>query len=154
MYFEQIIVKSTQFGQNWVLFLSKKVYWWVGNWAKNWYRESQIFKVRQVHPRTILVKVTPPPHPCIPTCTFFSYGLEENVGWMDGCLVLSCLIFCMSVGWYGCVVWVGVGWGWGVCEFSFKSPVLIYKYRALFGQFCLYYICFFSYLYLPQNVVP
>ena len=27
--------------------LSKMVYWWVGNWAKNWYRESQIFKVRQ-----------------------------------------------------------------------------------------------------------
>ena len=26
------------------------VYWWVGNWAKNWYRESQIFKVgRHIH---------------------------------------------------------------------------------------------------------
>ena len=25
-------------------FLSKKVYWWVGNWVKNWYRESQIFR--------------------------------------------------------------------------------------------------------------
>ena len=28
-------------------FLSKMVYWWVGNLAKNWYRDSQIFEVRQ-----------------------------------------------------------------------------------------------------------
>ena len=28
---------------------------------KNWYRESQIFVVRQAHPRMILVKVTPGP---------------------------------------------------------------------------------------------
>ena len=41
-------------------FLSKMVYWWVGNQAKTWYRESQVFEVRQAHPRTILVKVTPP----------------------------------------------------------------------------------------------
>ena len=41
-------------------FLSKMVYWWVWNRAKNWYRESQIFEVRQAQPRTILVKVTPP----------------------------------------------------------------------------------------------
>ena len=41
-------------------FLSKMVYWWVGNLAKNWYRDSQIFEVRQAHPRTILVKETPP----------------------------------------------------------------------------------------------
>ena len=40
-------------------FLSKMVYWWVWNQAKPWYRESQIFEVRQAHPRTILVKVTP-----------------------------------------------------------------------------------------------
>ena len=39
--------------------LSEMVYWWVGNWAKNWYRESQIFEVRQAHPWTILVKITP-----------------------------------------------------------------------------------------------
>ena len=39
---------------------SKMVYWWVGNQAKPWYRESQILEVRQAHPRTILVKVTPP----------------------------------------------------------------------------------------------
>ena len=43
------------------VFLSKMVYWWVGNLTKYWYRESQIFKVRQAHPGTILVKVTPPP---------------------------------------------------------------------------------------------
>ena len=42
-------------------FLSKMVYWWVGNLAKNWYRDSQIFEVRQAHPRTILVKDPPPP---------------------------------------------------------------------------------------------
>ena len=41
-------------------FLSKMVYWWVGNLAKNWYRDSQIFEVRQAHPRTILVKEPPP----------------------------------------------------------------------------------------------
>ena len=41
-------------------FLSKMVYWWVGNLAKNWYRDSQIFAVRQAHPRTILVKEPPP----------------------------------------------------------------------------------------------
>ena len=35
-------------------FLSKMVYWWGTNWVKNWYRESQIFEVRQaLHPRTI-----------------------------------------------------------------------------------------------------
>ena len=42
-------------------FLWKMVYWWVGNWAKNWYRESQIFEVWQAHPRTILARVTPLP---------------------------------------------------------------------------------------------
>ena len=42
-------------------FLSKMVYWWVGNLAKNWYRDSQIFEVRQAHPHTILVKEPPPP---------------------------------------------------------------------------------------------
>ena len=41
-------------------FLSKMVYRWVGNLAKNWYRDSQIFEVRQAHPRTILVKEPPP----------------------------------------------------------------------------------------------
>ena len=46
------------------------VYWWVGNWAKNWYRESQIFEVRQAHPRTIFVKVTPPPGLAIWAMTF------------------------------------------------------------------------------------
>ena len=40
-------------------FLSKMVYWWVDNCAKNWYRESQIFKVQQAHPYTILAKVSP-----------------------------------------------------------------------------------------------
>ena len=42
-------------------FLSKMVYWWVGNLAKDWYRDSQIFEVRQAHPRTILLKEPPPP---------------------------------------------------------------------------------------------
>ena len=55
------MVKSAQFEQNWVLFFRK---WytdgWVGpNCAKNWYRESKIFEVRQAHPRTILAKVYP-----------------------------------------------------------------------------------------------
>ena len=57
VYFGQIIVKSTQFGQNLVLFLLKMVYWWVGNWTKNWYRESQIFKVWQAYPGMILLRV-------------------------------------------------------------------------------------------------
>ena len=43
-------------------FLSKMVYWWVGNLAKNWYRDSQIFEVQQAHPRTILVKEPPRPY--------------------------------------------------------------------------------------------
>ena len=45
-------------------FLSKMVYWWVGNLAKNWYRDSQIFEVRKAHPRTIVVK-EPPPGRCL-----------------------------------------------------------------------------------------
>ena len=49
VYFEQIIV------------IRKGIL--MGNWAKNWYRESLIFEVWQAHPRTILVKVTPPPPP-------------------------------------------------------------------------------------------
>ena len=66
VYFEQIIVKSTQFGQNWVLFYLK---WYTNGWVigrKNWYRESQVFEVRQAHPRTILTKVTTPPGPKVP----------------------------------------------------------------------------------------
>ena len=39
-------------------FLSKMVYWWWEIWQKNWYRDSQIFEIRQAQPRTILV--TPP----------------------------------------------------------------------------------------------
>ena len=41
-YFEQIIVKSAQFRQNWVLFY-RKWYWWVGNSAKNWNRKSDFW---------------------------------------------------------------------------------------------------------------
>ena len=64
-YFEKMDRNSgAQLGQNWVFFYRKKVYSWVGKWAKNWYRESQIFKVRQAHPRPgstyDLAKVTPP----------------------------------------------------------------------------------------------
>ena len=61
MYFGQIIVKSTQFDPNWVLFFRK---WYTDGWEiwqKKWYRDSQIFEVRQAHPRTILVKEPPPP---------------------------------------------------------------------------------------------
>ena len=32
-----------------------------GIWQQKWYRESQIFEVRQAHSRTILVKATPSP---------------------------------------------------------------------------------------------
>ena len=52
--FCKLFYKAPNFGA----FLSKNVYWWVGYLAKNWYRESQIFEVRQPHPRTILAKVT------------------------------------------------------------------------------------------------
>ena len=41
-------------------FLLKMVYWWVGNLGKNWYRESQIFEVRQAYPCMILKRVPPP----------------------------------------------------------------------------------------------
>ena len=37
-------------------FLSKMVYWWVSNWIKDWYTESQICNVQQAHPCTILAK--------------------------------------------------------------------------------------------------
>ena len=53
-------------------FLSKMVYWWVGNLAKNWYRDSQIFEVRQAHPRTILVKEPPPRD--VTTTVFLKHG--------------------------------------------------------------------------------
>ena len=58
VYFGQIIVKSTQFGQNWVLSFKKGILMG-GKLDKNWYKESQIFEVWQAHPHTILVKVTP-----------------------------------------------------------------------------------------------
>ena len=35
------------------------VYWWAGNCARTWYRESQIFEVQQAHSRTFLAKVPP-----------------------------------------------------------------------------------------------
>ena len=50
----------------------------LGNWAKNWYRESPIFEVRQAHPRTILVRVTqspPPPPPVIINLYIKVFGL-------------------------------------------------------------------------------
>ena len=61
VYVGQIIVKSTQFGQNWVFFSEngRPIILMGGKLDKNWYRESQIFEVRQAHPRTILVRVTP-----------------------------------------------------------------------------------------------
>ena len=43
VYFGTNIVKSTQIGQNWVLFFRK---WYIDGWenkTKNWYRDSQIF---------------------------------------------------------------------------------------------------------------
>ena len=33
------------------------VYSWVINWSENRYKKSQIFEVRQAHPRTIMAKV-------------------------------------------------------------------------------------------------
>ena len=45
VYFEQIMVKSTQLEQNWVLFFRK---WYTNGWMivqKKLYREGQIFKV-------------------------------------------------------------------------------------------------------------
>ena len=58
VYFGPNIVKSTQVGQNWVLFLQK---WYIDGWEirQKIGIESQIFEVQQAHPRTILVKVTP-----------------------------------------------------------------------------------------------
>ena len=50
-------------------FLLKMVYWWVGNLAKNWYRESQIFEVWQAHPCTILVKAYTPREKTFPRYT-------------------------------------------------------------------------------------
>ena len=35
------------------------IYWWVGDWVKNWYGESPIFEVQLAHSHTIFVKVTP-----------------------------------------------------------------------------------------------
>ena len=57
-------------------FLSKMVYWWVGNLTKNWYRDSQIFEVRQAHPRTTLVK-EPPRATYIHRPT--TYGMSDHI---------------------------------------------------------------------------
>ena len=70
VYFEQNIVKSTQFAQNWVFFYQKcNTDGWVIGLKIGMYRESQIFEVQQAHPHTILAKVPPPPPgihtPCI-----------------------------------------------------------------------------------------
>ena len=59
VYFGQIIVKSTLFGQNWVLFF-RKWYTMGGKCGKKLVsRESQIFEVWQAHAHTILVRVRP-----------------------------------------------------------------------------------------------
>ena len=57
VYFEQIIVKSTQFGQMWMLFYGLLMSELLGEKLVS---ENQIFEVRQAHPRTILAKVTSP----------------------------------------------------------------------------------------------
>ena len=63
VYFGQIIVKSTQFGQNWVLFFRK---WYTDRWEFRQKIGTGIEKVRismsgrHIH-IMILVKVTPPP---------------------------------------------------------------------------------------------
>ena len=57
MYLEQIIVKKHPIWAKLGAFLSKMVYWWVGNQVKNWYGEGQIFETRQAHPCSILAKV-------------------------------------------------------------------------------------------------
>ena len=56
VYFGQIIVNSTQFGQNWVLFFQK---WYIDGWEIR--QKVGIEKVRflRSYPRTIFVKVTP-----------------------------------------------------------------------------------------------
>ena len=53
------IVKSTQFGQNWVLFFRK---WYTNGWKigqKIGIEKVKIFVVRQAHTPTILVRVPP-----------------------------------------------------------------------------------------------
>ena len=50
VHFEQIMVKSTQFEQNWVLWYEIGILIGV-NGDKSRYSESQNFEVRQVHPR-------------------------------------------------------------------------------------------------------
>ena len=59
VYFEQITVKKHPIWAKLGALLSKMVYWWVGNLARNWYRESQIFNARYAHPRMILGRVPP-----------------------------------------------------------------------------------------------
>ena len=69
--------------------------------------------------------------------------------WVEWMGVLSCPVLLFLL--INLFIFVkGVGWGSGVCEFSFKRPVLIYNSDQSF------YITFaLSYLYLPQtNVVP
>ena len=56
------------------------VYWWVGNWGKKWYAESQIFKVGQPHPHAILAKVTPQS-----TTETSCLSLISNVTWLVVC---------------------------------------------------------------------
>ena len=99
VYFGQIFVKSTQFGQNWVLFFRK---WYTDGWEigqKNWYRESQIFEVRQAHPHTILLRV-----PSLDV-------IALNWTWVGCRLVHSKIsrevdqddIFLFLIGWHDCI---------------------------------------------------
>ena len=64
VYFEQIIAKSTQFGQNGVLSIEKRYTdeWVIGQ--KIGIEKVEIFELRQAHPHTILAKVTPPALKC------------------------------------------------------------------------------------------
>ena len=58
-------------------FLSKMVYWWVGNLAKNWYRDSQIFEVRHIHVR--FWWKNPPPR--FGLLYLFSFQVEASLLW-------------------------------------------------------------------------
>ena len=69
VYFEKTIVKSIKFGQNLMLFYPK---WYTHGWVicqKNWYKESQLFKVRQADPRTILGRVFLRGNSCVDYCS-------------------------------------------------------------------------------------
>ena len=91
VYFEQIMAKVGAF-------LLRMVCWWVGNSAKNWYRESQSFKVRQADSHTILAKV-PPLGPRMPGNLYKEWcaHLAMCIFTLSMCNCASRLLFLFSV---------------------------------------------------------